>query len=530
MSSDDETMTHGCDRGAALVYQAQDTGDWKPVVDWLLRYPDRFAEFARLVKEDGAVRGAVTTSRPSFSDLTGVTIGGAELHELAGKGSSAWVFRGYQPALKRQVAVKLIHSGDPARFRVEAERVAGLQHPNIVEVYEFGETERGPYLVMPLLTASLDEYRRAQPGGRLPERDAARLVRDIALGIHHAHQRGLIHRDLKPLNVLLDEDGTPKVADFGLARPIDGTATVGVAGTYGYMAPEQAGGERGLTTAVDVWALGVTLFELLTGRLPFGGGPAAAPRVIADPAPRARELAPDVSADLEAVCLKCMEKQPDARYATARAVADELDRFLRGEPVQARPPGFWDWLRQLARKRLDPQGRASWPISVWFGLWAIAGPASVYALVRTGAPAAGVWVVNGVSAAGMLGALWWYALRRFRYVPAADRHSLIIAAGTLLTYVPLLAAYVPLSLSAPARDGLALYPLLTALSGLGFFTLGSTHWSRFFLIGAAIMACVPLTVWWPEESPLLYGAVVGGTLWYYALAKRRLGPPAPIAA
>ncbi len=519
--STDETSPRTCDECFPLVHTAQDSGDWKPLVDWLVRHPECTGEVARAMDDDDRMQRLLPAGRPSFSDLPGTVIAGYELHERIGRGGSGDVFRGYDPGLKREVAVKLVHTGDPERFRVEAETVAGLKHENVVSVYDFGETDRGPYLVMPLLSGgTLDDDRKAH-GGRLPQKRAAQLVRAVARGVHHAHQRGLIHRDLKPLNVLLDADGTPRVADFGLARQIDGTAhTEGIAGTFAYMAPEQARGDKGLTVAVDIHALGATLYELLTGALPFGGGPEALRRVIGDAPPSMRETVPDLSPDLEAVCLKCLEKDPADRYATALEVAEELDRFLRGEPVAARPPGFWDWLRQLARTRPEPHPRYSWEVTVWFGAISLVANALVYWMVRTDAPAAGIWAVNGAAAVGFATVLWWCMLRRFRQLPVTERHSLIIAVGHIVVYFPLMVAFVPLSLSVPARAGLGIYPPLAVFSGFGFFILGSTNWSRFFPIGLLTMGLVPVMTRWPESSPLVFGIATALVVWYWSYAKK----------
>jgi serine/threonine-protein kinase len=517
--SANETAPHGCDECAALVYAAQDSGDWKPVVKWLARHPECAEAFARLMNNDDWTRRRLPAAG-SFTDLPGTKFGDIERHERIGSGTFGEVFRGFDHRLKREVAVKYILAGDPERFRVEAETVAGLAHENIVPVYEFGEIDRRPYIVMPLMAGTLDEYRRTHAEGKVPADEAARLVRAVARGVHHAHQRGLIHRDLKPLNVLLDEHCVPKVADFGLARRIDVTGSAAIAGTFAYMAPEQARGEKGLTTAVDVHALGVTLFELLTGRLPFGSGPAALSRVIADTAPQVRDLAPEVSKDLEAVCLKCMEKLPGNRYATAQEVAEELDRCLRREPVKARPPGFWDWLLLLARTHPEPHPRYSWQVTLWFGAIILLANVLIYAMVRADTPAVGVWAVYLATAAGCCAVLWWYMLSRFRQLPVTERHSLIIAVGHILGWFPLLVAFVPFSLSTPARAGLGIYPPLVALSGFGLFILGSTNWSRFFPLGLLMLGLVPVTTRWPESSPLVYGIASALMMWYWSFAKK----------
>jgi serine/threonine-protein kinase len=425
---------------------------------------------------------------------------------------------------------------DIDRFRFEAKVVASLNHPNILPVLSYDEDGAVPYLVMPLMDGSLERRLKSLgPDRRLPQREAARLVRDIARGVDHAHQRGLIHRDLKPGNVLLDEAGTPHVADFGLAKRIDVAAGVAgtVAGTFEYMAPEQARGDAGLTTAVDVHALGAVLFELLTGRTPFAGGgwQAVMGRVLNEAAPglRQKDLRPDADRDLEAICQKCLEKPPDARYRSARELADDLDRYLRGDAVTARPPGVADWLRQLARTRPEPHPDYNWPVTMWFGAAVLAAGAAVYALARYGGSALDVWLVNAAAVATMGFVLWWYMLRRFRRLPVTERHSLIIAAGKLIAYAPVMLAYVPLSAAAPATTALAMYPALGAMSGMAFFILGSTNWSRFFPVGLGVMALTPVMAHRPEQSPLIYGGAIALVLWYWAAAKKDGFQPRPAA-
>jgi len=284
-----------------------------------------------------------------------VAVPGFVLGDELGRGGMGVVYRAEQAALRRTVAVKMIlagHLAGPAareRFRREAEAVARLGHPGIVQVYEVGtwtapDGSQGPYMALEYLPGGTLAGRLAGPPQ--PGRDAAELVRRVAEAMHHAHAAGVVHRDLKPGNVLLAEDGSPKVADFGLARLLDaadgGTRTGAVMGTPSYMAPEQARGDnRAVGPPADVWALGAILYEALTGRPPFhGADPVETLRLVRDAEPVAPTLLnPAVPRDLETVCLKCLRKEPRQRYASAQELADDLGRFLAGEPIRARPVG-----------------------------------------------------------------------------------------------------------------------------------------------------------------------------------------------
>jgi serine/threonine protein kinase/outer membrane protein assembly factor BamB len=268
------------------------------------------------------------------------------------------VFKARQVGLERLVALKtLLAAGqadeeERARFRTEAEAIARLSHPHVVQVYEVGEHRGRPFLALELcsggsLAARLD-------GTPWPDRRAAELVEALAGAVEAAHRAGVVHRDLKPANVLLAEGGTPKVTDFGLAKRLDVreglTATGAVVGTPSYMAPEQALGRKDVGPACDVYALGAVLYELLTGRPPFKAATTLETLhqvVEAEPAPP-RLLNPALPRDLETVVLKCLCKDPVRRYPSAAALADDLRAFLDGRPVQARPPGplaqAWRWL------------------------------------------------------------------------------------------------------------------------------------------------------------------------------------------
>jgi WD40 repeat protein/tetratricopeptide (TPR) repeat protein len=286
---------------------------------------------------------------------------GYEIEAELGHGGMGVVYRARQLGLDRIVALKMIRAGEHplpeelARFHVEGEAVARLSHPNIVQVFEVGTHAGRPFLCMEYVEGgSLAQRVR---GSTQPPREAAALVEVLARAVHHAHQRHVIHRDLKPGNVLLAADGTPKVADFGLARRLDGedghTRTGAVLGTPAYMAPEQAAGERGAVgPAADVYALGAILYELLAGRPPFlADTPLEALLLVRqeEPVPP-RRLRRGLSRDLETVCLKCLEKDPRRRYASALALADDLRSFGEGRPITARPVGFagraWRWCRR----------------------------------------------------------------------------------------------------------------------------------------------------------------------------------------
>ncbi|MFO0850399.1 MAG: protein kinase [Gemmataceae bacterium] len=289
-----------------------------------------------------------------------------------GRGGMGVVYEGYDDRLKRRVAIKMIRdAAGPdqsdllARFQTEAEAVAQLHHPNIVQIYQVGAEGGRPFVVLEFLPGgSLLEKTGNKPQ---PPREAAEVVRAVAAAMHHAHQHGVVHRDLKPANILFDAAGTPKVTDFGAARMTDAGRGVSssltrvgeVIGTPQFMAPEQAGGRpTGTAPAVDVYALGAVLYHLLTGRPPFDGpdGLDILRQVVtADPVPPSR-LQPGVPRELETVCLKCLEKEPARRYPTAQALADDLARYLAGEPVKAKPASAIERLWKKARRRPTEAG------------------------------------------------------------------------------------------------------------------------------------------------------------------------------
>jgi tetratricopeptide (TPR) repeat protein len=291
---------------------------------------------------------------------------GYELLGVLGRGGAGVVYQARQVALDRLVALKVlvtgVHAGQDelARFRSEAEAVARLQHPNIVQIYDVGDTNGRPYLALEFMAGGSLAARLADKPQ--PPREAAEMVRTLARAVHHAHVNHILHRDLKPGNVLLAADGTPKVADFGLAKRLDLdtvaqarlTPTGAIVGTPSYMAPEQASGvAKHLGPSVDIYALGAILYEMLTGRPPFLGETLTDTLYqVLDMEPIApRRLQPSVPRDLETICLRCLQKRPGSRYSSAAALADDLERFLDGRPILARPVGRIERAIKWARRR-----------------------------------------------------------------------------------------------------------------------------------------------------------------------------------
>jgi len=315
-----------------------------------------------------AVPGQPTARQP-VQDLEAPAISGYEILEMLGQGGMGVVFRARQLRLGRIVALKMILPGrkpsetEAARFRREIETVAELQHPNIVQIYEVGDYDGKPFFSLEFCAGGSLADRLMN--GPLPPREAAELVRTLAGAMAAAHCQGIIHRDLKPGNILLHKDGSPRITDFGLARRLDSedglTVTGAILGTPSYMAPEQAAGHsREVGTPADIYALGAILYELLTGRPPFRADtPWNTVRLVisGEPVPP-RRLQARVPADLETICLKCLEKEPNRRYHSALDLAEDLRRYLAHEPILARPVSLTGRLLRWCRRHPAMAGLA----------------------------------------------------------------------------------------------------------------------------------------------------------------------------
>jgi serine/threonine protein kinase/Tfp pilus assembly protein PilF len=288
-------------------------------------------------------------------------LGDYELLEEVGRGGQGVVFRARQKSLNRTVALKVISLGQWAskahlkRFRLEAEAAARLEHPGIVPIHDVGERDGSCYFSMKFVEGGqLDEVARR---ASMSTRQAAELIAKVARTVHYAHEHGILHRDIKPGNILLDAKGEPHLTDFGLARLVESessvTHTLDVLGTPSYMAPEQAvGNNAAVSTVTDVYGLGAVLYQLLTGQPPFAGGATYETiKLLLDTEPKQPGLLnPKIDRDLSTICLKCLEKDPKRRYSSALALAEDLERWLKHEPIQARRTGVFTRARKWVRR------------------------------------------------------------------------------------------------------------------------------------------------------------------------------------
>ncbi len=352
---------------------------------------ERAVAWCRMVRRLLPGPGATPGPAAEGPDLSLKSLGRFQIRRELGRGGYGVVFLAFDPQLGREVALKvprpeaLVHPELRARFQQEARAAAGLDHPNLVPVYDAGEEAGICYIASAYCPGVTLAHWLKEQTGPVPCADAARLVATLAGAVEHAHQRGIVHRDLKPANILLMSGGVvsgessadttdhspltthqPKITDFGLAKlldrpPADGTQyhtqSGAVIGTPSYMAPEQAaGGGKGVGPAADVYALGAILYELLTGRPPFRADTVleTLQLVCSEEALAPGKLRGRLPRDLETICLKCLHKEPQRRYASARALADDLGRFLRREPIHARPVGtperVWRWARRNPRE------------------------------------------------------------------------------------------------------------------------------------------------------------------------------------
>jgi serine/threonine-protein kinase len=555
---------------AFLAYlERRERGEVPDLSGWLQHDPEARAALQELIEDDGAL-GRWFGPLRAVTQAVGVGrfLGNYELLEVVARGGQGMVYRAREVHTDKIVALKLVNPRDLPRSLRELQIVVNLEHEHLVRVYHVGEHEGRLYFTMKLaengsLAERIDAYGLPVESARTPAaREAiekrkqriACFVAKIARAVDYIHEQHIIHRDLKPGNILLDARGEPLVADFGLALRL-GEAEDG-AGTPGFMAPEQASRsrhdvappqDRGPTDAIratDVYALGVILYKLLANRTPFVGTRSemiARTANIEDLAPLPSVYNRNVGAgsDLDLICLKCLAKQPDRRYASAAALADDLDRFSRGDPTSVRPPGPLEIvMRRLVgaiNHTVPLPGLSRWgTIDLWAGGLNLALGVALYALIRTDQPRPLLWVTWLTC-----DAVWWwvfltYIFRRDPLVPA-ERDVALLWAGVDLASLTLFWLYCPPFGQGRAADMLALFPPWAVVNGLALLVVGRLFWGRYHLLGLGHFVVAVLMSLRLDLAPLIWGGFTAVGMacaaWDHYRTARRVGSspkePAP---
>jgi serine/threonine-protein kinase len=468
-----------------------------------------------------------------------VVFGDYELFEELGQGGMGVVFRARELQRGRVVALKrLLHGSraspqDVERFRSEAMAASHLAHPHIVPVFQVGEHEGQPFFTMPYIEGTT--LARKLAGGPMIGLEAARLLIPVCRAIQSAHDRGILHRDLKPSNILIDRSGHPYVSDFGLAKRLDVqadqflTPSGALVGTPGYMPPEQAGSalRRGpLGQGCDVYSLGAILYHMLTGRPPFQAPGFVETLMLVleqDPVPP-RVLNPRVSPDLEMIILRCLQKQPDLRYRSAAELAQDLEAFLRDEPVSARSTS----LQALAGRLLGETHHAE-VLENWGQLWIYHSVALIVffgttnVLHLTGVNAHWPYILLFTVGLGAWAAFFWALRRQGGPISFVERQlAHIWGAGIVAINLVL---FVEWLLGLPV---LSLMPMIAVTNGMLLMVkAGILSGFYYFQATAVFLAILPMA-WYPRYAPMIFGVVAAGcfliTGLKYEFRRQRRGP------
>ena len=443
-----------------------------------------------------------------------VSFGDYELHEEIGRGGMGVVYRATQKSLGRTVALKMLlrrdlaSPADLARFRSEAEAAARLDHPGIVSIFEVGECDGHPFYSMQFVEGTTLAKRLA--AGPLPAREVAGLVAKVAEAVQAAHERGVLHRDLKPSNILIDAAGEPHVSDFGLAKRLEGDASVthtgAILGTPCYMSPEQAAGSRGdVGPTSDVWSLGAILYQAIVGRPPFQ---AASPMdtllavLEADP-PLPRSLERGVDRDLEMIALKSLQKPQDLRYASAADLAADLRAFLAGEPVAARRGGLSDVFARLFRETHHAVVLENWGLLwMWHSVVILALSVTTDVLAWQGVDSRWPYLVLWGGGLALWAPIFWALRHRTGPVTAVERQIAHVWAASVIGSVLLFWVEDLIGL-----EVLTLSPVLALLAGIVFFVKAGILSGAFYIQAAVLFSTALVMCLLPAWQHVIFGLV-----------------------
>jgi tRNA A-37 threonylcarbamoyl transferase component Bud32 len=447
------------------------------------------------------------------------------LHEIA-RGGMGVVYKARQVSLNRVVAIKMILRGNLAaredieRFALEAKAVARLTHPQIVVIHDVGQHGEQHFYTMEFVEGrSLAELIRSGP---VAPRTAAEYVEQVAKAIHFAHQNGVVHRDIKPSNVLIDESGRARVTDFGLAKHVDRgeelTLSGEILGTPAYMAPEQITNRRGeIGPACDIYGMGVLLYELLTGRVPFKGRDQFDTLLqVLDCEPQSpRKINSNVPRQLEMICLKCMDKDPQHRYASASELADDLAHYLAGDTISVTSPKLVDRLvRTLERSQFDREFH-TWSRMLLHLAWiSLATHVMIYfnRILDPPHPLADLIGIRIFEVVGMGAVLFAMRGRWFPPRGAPARQLLSLWSGYMIGSTALVVIAYLLTHSGATFNDLVAYPPMAVLASLLFMMLGSSYWGYCYVMGSVFLVLSIVMTFWLPVAPLIFGSAWAASL------------------
>jgi serine/threonine protein kinase len=440
--------------------------------------------------------------------------GDYELREVIGRGGMGIVYRAWQMSLDREVAVKMLLRGqlasptDERRFRHEAESAARLQHPGIVPVYETGQINGRLFFSMRYIRG--ETLAKILLRGPMEPRQAASILASVCRAVHFAHENGVIHRDLKPSNILLDETGYPHVSDFGLASRVTDqaslTRTGAILGTPAYMAPEQAAGSRGqIGPASDVYSIGTILYHMLTGRPPFQ---AATPvdivfQVLEQDPPPLRSIHPRADRDLSLVALRCLQKPPDLRYESAAALADDLEAYLRDEPVTARSGHFGQIISRLFRETHHAAVLNNWGLLwMWHSLALLVVCVFTNTLLLLEDDNRVHYFLLWTAGLGTWAGVFWWLRRRLGPVTFVERQIAHIWGASMIG----IALLFPLEHLMELKV-LTLSPVVAVAAGMVFFIKAGVLSGTFYLQAMILFLTALVMSLFPRISHFIFGIV-----------------------